>query len=321
MQTRDRNLLKIAIKIAISAALMGWLLSKIDSSALSEGLSQTSLYVLISAFIILLALSVAQTCRWVLVARTMGVRLTFLKAWSISLIGLFFNQTLPSSIGGDAVRVWRLKRAGFQVGLSIRTVLLDRLVALFGLVVIATIGLPALMGWIGNQPLRWVVPFLIACGYAGFFCLLLIDTAPIRKLLSGKLTDEIVGLGHGARVVFLHPACIVPTLSLSLFIHAGVCAVVFLLALDLGAEITFWQMLVLFPPVLLITLVPFSIAGWGIREGAMITALGFVGVPPVTAFSISILFGIVMVAVGVAGGIVWLATGRQRPVVENETNL
>ena len=115
--------------------------------------------------------------------------------------------------------------------------------------------------------------------------------------------------------------CIVPTLSLSLFIHAGVCAVVFFLALDLGAEITFWQMLVLFPPVLLITLVPFSIAGWGIREGAMITALGFVGVPPVTAFSISILFGIVMVAVGVAGGIVWLATGRQRPVVENETNL
>ena len=62
-------------------------------------------------------------------------------------------------------------------------------------------------------------------------------------------------------------------------------------------------------------MVPFSVAGWGVREGAMITALGLIGVSPAAAFTVSVLYGIIMVAVGMAGGVVWLMTGRQNPVI------
>jgi hypothetical protein len=267
-------------------------------------------------FVVLFALSALQAWRWVIVARAMAVVLPFSAAWSIVLVGLFFNQALPSSIGGDAARVWRLRRAGVRVGLSIRTVVLDRLVALLALLVIATAGLPALMSWIADQPLRWAVPLLLACGFSGFGCLLLIDTPLLRSLFGKIRTDEVVALGRGAHGVFLRPPCILPALGLSLLIHAVVCASVFLIGVDLGADLTFWQMLVLFPPVLLLSMVPFSVAGWGVREGAMITALGLIGVPPAVAFSVSVLYGIVMVAVGLTGGAVWLATGRQRPKVE-----
>lgn len=311
--TRDRNLLKIAFKIAISAALIAWLVYGIDGSALADGLSQVSFPALFLAFAILLGLSAVQACRWVFVARAMEVGLPFRTAWVIVLIGLFFNQTLPSSIGGDAARVWRLRRAGVPVGLSIRTVLLDRLVALLALLVIATAGLPALMGWIGDQPLRWAVPILLFAGFSGFAALLLIDTPVLRKVVRMLRTEEIVALGRSAHQVFLNPRRLLSTLAISLFIHATVCVSITVIGLDIGADITFWQMLVLFPPVLLLSMVPFSVAGWGIREGAMITALGFIGVPPAIAFSISILFGFVILAVGLTGGVVWLASGGQRP--------
>ncbi len=306
-------MLKITLKIVVSATLIGWLLLGIDGAALADGLSQASFRILALTFLTLLGLSAVQAWRWVIVARAMRVVLPYSTAWSIVLVGLFFNQTLPSSIGGDAARVWRLRRAGVRVGLSIRTVVLDRLVALLALLLIAAAGLPALMEWIGDQPLRWAVPVLLAGGFAAFACLLLIESSLSRVVLGRLRTEQVVALGRGAHGVFLRPGCIIPSLALSLFIHAVVCASVFLISFDLGVNVTFWQMLALFPPVLLLSMVPFSVAGWGVREGAMITALGLIGVPPAAAFSISVLYGIIMVAVGLVGGIVWLGTGGQRP--------
>jgi len=306
-------LLKILLKILISAALIVWLLRSVDGAALAEGLSQASAGGMMLAFAILLALSAAQALRWTIVAGAMGVHLPFRAAGVIVMIGLFFNQTLPSSIGGDAARVWRLRRAGAPVGLSVRSVVLDRLVALLALLVIVTAGLPALMAWIGDRPARWAVPVFLVAGYAAFGALLLIDSRPVRGLLKRLRRMEITELGQAARAVLLRPSCIVPALALALLIQGVMAGTVFLIARDIGLTVTLLQMLVLFPPVLLLSMVPFSIAGWGVREGAMVTALGLVGAPAAGALTVSILYGIVMVAVGLVGGAVWLATGRQRP--------
>lgn len=310
-------MLKIALKIVISAALIGWLLYSIDGEALAEGISQASLLSMSAVFVVLLALSAVQAWRWVIVAKAMAVDLPFATAWSIVLIGLFFNQTLPSSIGGDAARVWRLRRAGVRVGLSIRTVVLDRLVALLALLVIVGAGLAALMGWIGEQPLRWAVPILLCGGFSAFAGLLLIETPLLQRLLGRFRIEPVVALSRAAQAVFLRPGCIVPALCLSLCIHGVVCTSVFFIGRDIGLTVTIWEMLVLFPPVLLLSMVPFSVAGWGVREGAMVTAMGLIGVSPAAAFTVSVLYGIVMVAVGLAGGVVWLATGRQNPIISS----
>ena len=74
----------------------------------------------------------------------------------------------------------------------------------------------------------------------------------------------------------------------------------FFIGRDIGLAVTIWDMLVLFPPVLLLSMVPFSVAGWGVREGAMVTGMGLIGVSPAAAFTVSVLYGIVMVAVGLA---------------------
>ena len=151
--------------------------------------------------------------------------------------------------------------------------------------------------------------------FFGIIGLFLIDTPILRKFLRNFLMGEFVALGHSAHQVFLQLRCLLPTLAISLFIHAAVCVSITLIGLDLGAEITIWQMLVLLPPVLLLSMVPISVAGWGIREGVMITALSFLGVPPAIALAMSILFGVVMLAVGLVGGVVWLTSGGKRPKI------
>ena len=92
----------------------------------------------------------------------------------------------------------------------------------------------------------------------------------------------------------------------SLFIHLINIVVIYILAVDLGIAISFLASFVLFPIVILFMLVPISIAGWGVREGAMVIFLGLVGISSESALAVSLLYGIILTIVGLAGGILWL---------------
>ena len=79
----------------------------------------------------------------------------------------------------------------------------------------------------------------------------------------------------------------------------------FVLAYGLGVRgITLFALIAVLPPVMLLTMLPISLAGWGIREGAMMFALSYIGVPRGEAFAVSILIGIVTFAGALHGAFV-----------------
>ena len=73
------------------------------------------------------------------------------------------------------------------------------------------------------------------------------------------------------------------------------------IGLDLGAALT------VVPTIVLVAMAPISIAGWGVREGAMVIGLGLLGVSAADALAVSVSYGLVQIAVGVLGGSLWLA--------------
>jgi len=78
-------------------------------------------------------------------------------------------------------------------------------------------------------------------------------------------------------------------------------------------EVSFTSMMVLVPPVLLISMLPISVAGWGVREGAMVVALNLVGAPAHQSLALSICFGLCLVAISLPGGVLWFISRRQIP--------
>ena len=74
-------------------------------------------------------------------------------------------------------------------------------------------------------------------------------------------------------------------------------------------NLSFLDCLVLIPPVVLVSTIPISIAGWGVREAAMITLLALVGVAKADAFVLSVLFGLLTFGLSLPGGIVWIIGG------------
>jgi hypothetical protein len=77
-----------------------------------------------------------------------------------------------------------------------------------------------------------------------------------------------------------------------------------------AAPVEFLQVLLLLTPVSMIATVPISIAGWGVRESALVLAFSYAGLPESDALIISVLFGAAMFATGMIGGLVWLASGE-----------
>jgi hypothetical protein len=80
---------------------------------------------------------------------------------------------------------------------------------------------------------------------------------------------------------------------------------------SIAAPVSFGQTFLLIPPIMLITLMPISIAGWGVREATMGLAFGFAGLSANEGVNVSLLFGAVLFIVGAIGGLVWILSAEK----------
>ena len=305
------SMFKVILKIAISALLIWWLVGNLNTARIVENMAAADPWGLLMAVVLLSSLTVAQSLRWSLITRAIGKSLRFADAFRIVLIGLFFNQILPSSIGGDAIRIWRTYRLGLGLVPAAHSVMLDRLTALLALILMAGVGLPVIFTLLGDRPERWGVPLLVAGGFGAFGALLLFDRVPGR-FMAWRPLRAVAELSVDARRVLLRLTCALPALAISVCIHTCVALTVYIIARSMGLSVQVLDCVILVQPVMLFSMIPISIAGWGVREGAMLTAFSFVGVGADEAFALSVLFGLVIMVTGIPGGILWLLSGSKR---------
>lgn len=102
-------------------------------------------------------------------------------------------------------------------------------------------------------------------------------------------------------------------LVLSMINQIALGIVVYPIARTLVVEIGLGQILLLFPPAMLLSMAPISFGSWGVREGAMVFLFGTAGVSAEAALGTSVLFGLVTTAAGLFGGVLWLAERRAKP--------
>ena len=306
--------LVLAAKALISLALVFWLGTRIDVAPVAQRFTQIDLAWLTLALAVFFAQLLATGWRYALIGRATGATLPARVALRLMLIAQFFSQTLPSAMGGDVVRAVMAQRHGLSWGRAISAVLCDRGIALVVLLAIATLTLPLFHARVDAFWARRAMEILAAGTAVGFAVLVLADDARRARYGRSRALRPIAMLiGDLRRVAFAAPESrrIVP---LSLFVHVAVIATVWLLARALGLATGFVDCLLIVPPVVLATLAPVSIAGWGVREGAMVVGFGLVGMPEADALALSVAIGLAQIAIGLPGGVVWLLGDRAKSV-------
>ena len=306
-----RSFLILLIRIVVSLALLYLALRGINFAAIRVRLGQISIGWILLAVFIALAQIFAGALRWREISALCGAPLTTLRAFRYNMIGAFFNQTLPSSIGGDAVRLWLIGRTGVGWRAASYSILTDRAVGFIALALIIVASLPWSYEMIADRQGRIALVLVDLAALATGAGFLIFGYLPFAWLKRWWPTRHIHACSVIANQVIFSRKSGLQISILSLSIHVMAVAIAWCAVRSIAATAEFEQIFLLTPPIMLITMLPISIAGWGVREATMMVAFGYAGLAPADGTVVSILYGAVYFIVGGIGGLVWIFSAEK----------
>jgi hypothetical protein len=231
------------------------------------------------------------------------------RAVELTFVGLLFNQVLPSAVGGDAIRAWRLRAAGRPWREAITAVLLDRGSGVLVLAVLAAVAV-ALEPSGAFARLRGALFAVAAAGVAAAGLLAAVDRLSLlppraRRALASS------GLPAGARVL-IASRLMLPAAAWSVVSHLLAALAAYWLAVALRLDVAPPAFVAAALCMLLATMIPLSYAGWGIREAGAVWLFAQLAIPAESALAISMLFGAAMFVAALPGAALWRAPWRER---------
>ncbi|MBI3077732.1 MAG: flippase-like domain-containing protein [Deltaproteobacteria bacterium] len=310
---RGRDLPGPALKLGVSALMLTWLFWRTDLQRVGSLLGGLDLRLWTLCLLAYLASQVLSAYRWqrLLVAKALPVGLGRLV--SLTYAGLFFNLLLPTSLGGDVYKGYGLYRQVGHGSEAAASVLLDRLTGLAALLLIALAAVAVVREGGGPEVTATVV--MLGAGFFGGAALLRVPAA--RRLLLGLLARLRLGpvgqaLQRVSEAILGYAEC-GRALLLALLISFGVqtisIGIFYGLSLALRQEIPLAAFCLFIPLGVLAGMLPISLGGLGVREGAFVLLFTRVGVSPAGALALSLAWFLMVLAAGLIGGGIFVLTG------------
>jgi uncharacterized membrane protein YbhN (UPF0104 family) len=298
------------LRILVSIVLLVWVLRHVRWAELSQKLATARLEWIVAAFAVNTVANILGAWRWRMLLRSVGRSAPLSYLFGSYLVGLFFNNFLPSNVGGDVVRAASVrKKTGGSYTENLTVVLVERMIGLLATLFLG--GLAAILGhaaWLGERP-AWGLAFGFAASALGLFLAL---DAKVRHAVAGFLPRvpgaiirRTVGKMLDAFELFSRaPAALAGNFLLSLGFQFLLVVHFWLIQFAFGESAPFVTFLVAVPLVFTAMLLPVGINGLGVREWAFVALLTRAGFDPATALALSLVSYGVAVAQGLWGGIV-----------------
>jgi uncharacterized protein (TIRG00374 family) len=323
-ENKIKSYLQLLTRFIVSAGLMVWLVTMIDWDEAFHIMKEGSPFYFVLAFLAIQITVATSIWKWRMLIQSSEKRLsndrispTYLG--KLYYIGLFFNNFMLGSVGGDVVRVFYLGKRT-SVASATTSVLFERLTAGFALV-----GIVLISALFMDQSRPYLITLVVLMGISivGYIFMKRFvkkaNQAETHSPSQGKLGNlmmkakkVIVGIGETAKnykneswqwwgMIML----------LSLLFQVGMAWINDLLFRSFGIEVSFLHLLVIITLISVITMIPVSLNGLGVREASYVLFFQSIGVPEGIALSVSLLFFILVTISSLIGGLFWLMERRE----------
>jgi hypothetical protein len=310
-----KSFITYAIKVAITLGLLFAIFHKIGAASIITQFRK------LPVGSILLCVILAFLQQWVVASRfsrvveLCGGYLSPRRSLRLCIESMFFSQAFISLLGGDIFRAWRLRSSGLLPVDIARAVIFDRLNALFLNHLLLVLAVLPVLPLIRDREIALGIVIIALGGLVGLAALLVVgmvidrvrDLAPVQRVtersraVAAALDIAVVGrlFVKGRR-----------SIGISLFSLIGAlinCVLILLLLIGMDVPVKIALACALLTPLMVeISVLPISIAGWGLREGAAGFLFGAVGLDTERAVTASVAFGLLALLVGIVGGVLWL---------------
>jgi uncharacterized membrane protein YbhN (UPF0104 family) len=282
------SLVKNTVRLLGSMTLLGVLAWRMDWGRVATAFAGLSWGLWLAAVVLFGATQVVSTLRWRMLARVHGFEAPLSRYLAYYFIAMFFNLFLPTSVGGDVVRAWYLARRersasapgrGVEAFLSVFADRFNGVLVLVALACVAALwcppGLPAWIPWT-----TWGAGAASLIGLASF---------PLLARLAGP-TGQLRRLVDGGRTYLRNGRVLLGATALSVVVQLANVVLVWWIGLAMGLPVPPLYYGVFVPLVTLLTLVPVSVNGMGLREFGMVLLLEPLGIGTAEAVTLAFLW-------------------------------
>jgi glycosyltransferase 2 family protein len=291
------------LRIVISVALLAVLLFSVDWSSVPGYVERLTPTVAVLVIVIWAAQLAISAWKWQWALRIHGLHHTYPFLSRVLVIGFFLNNFLPTSIGGDAYRVYRTLPAAPPKSRAISAVILERVVGFAALLSLGFLGALALYS---TNALARMYVLLGACGAVAAIALFVfVGPRILRSTKLAPITDNL-------RSICAARAEWVPLVALSLLFQLTAVFVLHLLFHSLGAPLSLEQAALVAAAAGLATIIPFSINGLGIVEATIAGTAVAVGVSYEAGLVVAVLMRLLLLPLTLAAGLLYAFEPRHQ---------
>ena len=313
-----RSLLFTLFRILISAGIIVLLVRRLDTGELGTLLKNVRIWPLLLAAAADFAMISANSLRWRILLGARGIVFTVPRLAYYYLVGIFFSTFLPTSVGGDFMRIVGVAGATGRRADAFASVVVERLMGFFVLIPICLVSIPFVAGRLEDVTPILLVGIVGLLIFVGAYLVLLRPVArhvsrllvPLFRLFGRFKLRERLERAYEA-VVFYRDSrqAVFQGLLLSVLSRLLWVLGCYFVAIAFSMDVSFTTLLVVVPVVELARAVPVSLAGIGVREAAFVALLGQFGVGESLAFAYGVMVYVVFLLFSIIGGVLYAVGG------------
>lgn len=315
--TRHKRLFNL-MRIAVSLILIVTILLSVDLQQLGQAMARARVWYLVAALGVSFAGVIVRAYRWQILLEDQQVRASMSELSALWFVSFLFTNLLPSGIGGDAIKVYELRRSHERGAQAVSSVLVDRFMGLFALQAIGLVAL-GFSWWL--IPTQLVVLTIIVFGVS-LLVAWLVSARPVWNFMSTHLplAGRLLSI-QAVRALFdslqsYRRLALLRAFGVGLVFNAFLIGMNVLIGQGLGIELPLNYYMIFVPITSVVLLLPISFAGLGVREftyvGLFTQALMVqMTLPQETARSLALSLSLLVyvigtVSPGIVGGIIYI---------------
>jgi uncharacterized protein (TIRG00374 family) len=305
-----KKILGLVIRIGVSAGIIAYIFSKPDTSfsKITAAIADIRIPWLIAALLLYKAGLLIGSYRWQILMRAHGIPVSYRHAVGLNYLGCFFNNFMLSLTGGDVVKAYYASKLTAAKKTEAATIVfIDRMVGFAGLAVMGAVG--SLFA-VGNAKMHsaMVITLCVVLAFA-LMAVVGFNKTLARKfgkyVLHPKIREVLKRIYEAVYFYKDRRKVLLGAFGLSLVVWTGLVLMNILLAKGLGVDIPARCYFVFIPVINIISCIPITIAGWGLREQMYKQFFGAVGMDSGVAVSLSMACALIMLAWSLVGGVLY----------------
>lgn len=314
-----RNKILFLLKLVLLSFIFWWIFKSVDLSQTISVLKKINVCLFLLAFAANNLSNVFLTIKWYRLSTPLNIKSSFIELLNLNYVSIFYSCFLPGQSSGELIKGIKLSKKEGSIQKVWIPIFIDKITNLLIIFIIGFVSVMAESNFRQNQTL-----IIAISGSTIFLALLTIilfseHTEKIESFIKETVIKICNLLKINTKLISSfsiryfenykkHDSLMFETLFWSVLVKMPHMFAFYFLALSLNINLDLVQSAWLFSIISIVTLLPISFSGLGIREGTIILILSQLGIDNASALSLSLLIFILLILMAIIGGIIELAS-------------